>query len=114
MNKMTYVTAVEFAIANLDNAEVVEKLTALRDSLVKRNSADRKPTKTQVANEGIKADILAFLADGEKHTVTEIMGGVASLADASNQKAATLVTSLVKSGLVVREEIKRKAYFSLA
>lgn len=114
MKQMTYVEAVNFAIDNLSNDAVVERLTALRDSLVKRNTADRKPTKTQVANEGIKADILAFLADGEKHTVTEIMGGVASLADASNQKAATLVTALVKAELVKREEIKRKAYFSLA
>lgn len=114
MKQMTYVEAVNFAISNLDNDAVVERLTALRDSLIKRNTADRKPTKTQVANEGIKADILAYLADGEKHTVTEIMSGVASLADASNQKAATLVTALVKAELVKREEIKRKAYFSLA
>lgn len=114
MTKMTYVTAVEFAIDHLDNGEVVEKLMALRDSLVKRNAGDRKPSKMQVANEGIKADILAYLADGEKHTVTEIMQGVASLEGASNQKAATLVTQLVNAQLVVREEIKRKAYFSLA
>lgn len=114
MMKMTYVDAVNFALNVVEDEAVKEKLTALRDSLVKRNTADRKPTKTQVANEGIKADILAFLADGEKHTVTEIMSGVASLADASNQKAATLVTALVKAELVKREKIKRKAYFSLA
>lgn len=114
MTKMTYVDAVNFALNVVADEAVKEKLTALRDSLVKRNTADRKPTKTQVANEGLKADILAFLADGEKHTVTEIMSGVPSLAEASNQKAATLVTALVKAELVVREEIKRKAYFSLA
>ena len=114
MKQMTYVEAVNYAIENLDNETVVARLSALRDSLVKRNSADRKPTKTQVANEGIKADILAYLADGEKHTVTEIMENVTSLAGASNQKAATLVTALVKAELVNREEIKRKAYFSLA
>lgn len=114
MTKMTYVDAVNFALNVVADEAVKEKLTALRDSLVKRNTADRKPTKTQVANEGLKADILAFLADGEKHTVTEIMSGVPSLAEASNQKVATLVTALVKAELVVREEIKRKAYFSLA
>lgn len=114
MTKMTYVDAVNFALNVVADEAVKEKLTALRDSLVKRNTADRKPTKTQVANEGLKADILAFLADGEKHTVTEIMSGVSSLAEASNQKVATLVTALVKAELVTREEIKRKAYFSLA
>ena len=114
MEKMTYVKALEIAIASLGEGEVVDKLEALKASIVKRNASDRKPTKTQVANEGIKADILAYLADGEKHTVTEIMENVASLSGASNQKAATLVTALVKADLVNREEIKRKAYFSLA
>ena len=114
MKKMTYVDALNFAIDNLSNDEVVAKLTALRDATAKRNSADRKPTKTQKENEGIKADILNFLADGEKHTVTEIMAGVPTLAGASNQKASSLVGQLVKNGAVKREEIKRKAYFSLA
>lgn len=112
--KMTYAQALEIAIASLTDETVVNRLSDLKASIEKRNAADRKPSKTQIANEGIKADILAYLIDGEKHTVTEIMGGVASLADASNQKAATLVTALVKAELVKREEIKRKAYFSLA
>jgi hypothetical protein len=98
----------------VDNAEAVERLTALRDATVKRNSAERKPTKVQEANEGIKTEILEFLADGEKHTVSEIMEGVASLNGASNQKAASLVRQLKDAGVLVREEIKRKAYFHLA
>lgn len=114
MKKMTYVDALNFAIENLSNDEVVAKLTALRDATAKRNAADRKPTKTQKENENIKSDILDFLADGEPHTVTEIMQGVPSLNGASNQKASSLVSQLVKAGTVVREEIKRKAYFKLA
>ena len=114
MTKMTYSTAIEYAINHIEDAEVIEKLTALKASIDKRNSADRKPTKTQQANEGIKADILAFMADGGKYTVTEIMEGVPSLHDASNQKAASLVRQLKDSGALVREEIKRKAYFHIA
>lgn len=114
MKKMTYVEALNFAINAIENEEVVERLTALRDATAKRNSADRKPTKTQQANEAIKAEILEFLADGEAHTVTEIMAGVASLNDASNQKAASLVRQLKDSGALVREEVKRKAYFKIA
>lgn len=114
MEKMTYVNALDIAINAVGAGEVADKLTALKTSIQKRNAGDRKPTKTQVANEGLKADILAFLADGELHTVTEIMGGVASLEGASNQKVATLVTQLVKAQLVTREEIKRKAYFKVA
>ena len=114
MKKMTYVEALNIAIATVDNAEVVERLTALRDATAKRNSADRKPTKTQEANEAIKAEILEVMADGVARTVTEIMSAVPSLADASNQKAASLVRQLKDSGALVREEIKRKAYFKVA
>ena len=112
--KMTYVDALNVVLADLADGEVKDKLTALRASIQKRNASDRKPSKTQVANEGLKADILAYLADGELHTVTEIMAGVASLEGASNQKVATLVTQLVKAELVTRQEIKRKAYFKVA
>ena len=111
MKKMTYVEALNFAIDNLDNAEVVERLIALRDATAKRNSADKHPTKTQEANKGLKADILAFLADGSAHTATEIMGAVGI---ESNQKVSALLTQLKNDELVTRELIKRKAYFKIA
>ena len=114
MTKMTYVTAIEAALNGTLTDEVVEKLEALKASLVKRNSGNKAPTKTQKENEAIKAEILNFLADGEKHTVSEIMAGVPSLANGSNQKATALVSALYKAQLIVREEIKRKAYFSIA
>lgn len=114
MKKMTYVEALTIAIEAVQNEEARERLEALREATMKRNSADRKPTKTQEANEAIKSDILAFLANGEVHTVSEIMASVPSLADASNQKASALVRQLVDSGAVVREEIKRKAYFKIS
>ena len=69
MKKLTYVDALNAAI-ELTEGEVREKLIALRDATAKRNAADRKPTKTQQANEGIKSEILDFLADGGKYTVT--------------------------------------------
>lgn len=114
MKKMTYIEALNIAIESCPNAEAVERLIALRNATAKRNSADRKPTKTQEANEAIKAEILEFLADGAPRTVSEIMEGVASLNGASNQKAASLVRQLKDSGALVREEIKRKAYFKVA
>ena len=111
--KMTYVDALNVAI-EVTEGEVKDKLIALRDATAKRNSTDRKPTKTQTANESIKADILALLADGQARTVSEIMSGVPSLADASNQKAASLVRQLTVAGAIIREEVKRKAYFKIA
>ena len=52
-NKMTYVKALEIAIKAVeDNKEVAEQLEALKASVAMKNSAERKPTATQKANEG--------------------------------------------------------------
>lgn len=113
MNKMTYVKALEIAIKAVeDNKEVAEKLEALKASVAKKNSAERKPTVTQKANEGYKEAILAYMETGKKYTITELMKGVVELADLSNQRVSALVRQLKEDGLVLREEEKRKAYFS--
>ena len=112
MTKMTYVNALEIAIATVENAEAKAKLEALKASIAKKNSAERKPTATQKANEGYKVAILEFLAEGGKHTITDIMKGCGAVAELSNQRVSAIVRQLVEGGQVVREEIKRKAYFS--
>lgn len=106
MTKMTYAMALEIAInAVADNAEVAEKLTALRAQIEKKNSAERKPTKAQVANDALKGEILTALT--ERMTATE----VAEKFGISNQKASALLTAMVKGGIVERTVDKRKAYF---
>ena len=112
-NKMTYVKALEIAIKAVeDNKEVAEKLEALKASVAKKNSAERKPTATQKANEGYKTAILEFMEVGKKYTITDLMKEVVELADLSNQRVSALVRQLKEDGLVLREEEKRKAYFS--
>ena len=112
-NKMTYVKALEIAMKAVeDNKEVTEKLTALKESISKKNSAERKPTATQKANEEYKKAILSFMEIGKKYTISELMKEVVELADLSNQRVSALVRQLKDSGLVERTEEKRKAYFS--
>lgn len=112
-NKMTYVKALEIAIKAVeDNKEVTEKLEALKESISKKNSAERKPTATQKANEEYKKAILSFMEVGKKYTISELMKEVVELADLSNQRVSALVRQLKDSGLVERTEEKRKAYFS--
>ena len=117
MEKLTYVVALNTAISALsadpDMTAVVEKLTALRDQQVKRNTADRKPTKAQVANEALKAEILAVLTD-EPMTVTDIMGKSDALSALSNQKVSALVNALCDDGKAVKTTEKRKSYFARA
>lgn len=115
MEKMTYVKALEVALnCEALSAEVREKLSALRDQQVKRNSAEKKPTKTQQANEGVKSHVLEVLASCENPvTVSELMQADEELSQLSNQKVASLVRQLVDAGKVQRLEEKRKAYFTL-
>lgn len=79
--------------------------------LAKKNSAEKKPTAVQVANEGIKADILAGMEVGKKYTITDLMKSVDACAELSNQRVSALVRQLVADGSVERTEEKRKAYF---
>lgn len=115
--KTTYKTAIEYAIKNLPDApaDVRDKLTALVASLEKKSGAERKPTATQVANEGFKSAIIDFLREADKpQTVTDILKGVAALNGFSNQKVSALMTQLVNSGLVVKTTDKRRSYFAIA
>ena len=112
---MTNVKAIEFVLTNCNvPADVAEKLTAMKASFEKKSSAERKPTPTQQENAGFKAEILSLLADGNQYTITDIMKGVPSMSDLSNQRVSAIVRQLTLSGEVVRVEDKRKAYFKLA
>lgn len=113
--KLTYVAALTYAIENGNlPAEIAEKLTALRTQQEKRNTAEKKPTKVQEANLGIKQVILTALEGQEAKTVSEIQTLSEELGQLSNQKVASLVRQLVEEGKLIREEEKRKAYFRLA
>lgn len=115
-SKMTYVDALNAAIAvETLSDEVRNKLTVLRDQTAKRNSADAKPTKTQLANEAIKDAILAALAVvGKPVTISELQEADAALSDMTNQKVSALVRQLVEAGKVRKDIEKRKSYFSVA
>lgn len=80
--------------------------------LAKKNSADKKPTKVQVENEGIKAEILEGMEVGKAYTITDLIKEVPAIAELSNQRVSALVRQLVADGSVVRTEEKRKAYFT--
>lgn len=90
---------------------MVEFIDHELELLAKKNSAEKKPTAVQVANEGIKGNILEGMEDGKKYTITDLQKSIAELADLSNQRVSALVRQLVADGSVERVEEKRKAYF---
>ena len=102
------------ATVKVSGADVAGFLNHELELLDRKNTVDKKPTATQVANEGIKADIKAFLDahKGEKFTVSALMKSVPVIADASNQKVSSLVRQMVLDGQADRIEDKRKAYFT--
>ena len=80
--------------------------------LNKKNSAEKKPTAQQTANEGIKTAILDGMESGKAYTITEIIKSVPECADLTNPRVSALMRQMVDSGAVVRTEDKRKAYFT--
>lgn len=110
-NKMTYVSV----ISDVLNGEVLtdahkEKLTALKASLEKRASGERKPTATQKANVAVKEAIANFLGTVEFATATEIGKACGEI---SNQKASALLKQMVDEGSVEKFTEKRKTYFKI-
>lgn len=106
---VTYGTTVEQAV------EFIDKEMGL---LARKNSGDKKPTKTQQENEKHKVLICEFLANKPEekkgYTCTEVIKLVPELNEFSTQKIAPLMRQLENAGKVEREEVKGKTLFHLA
>lgn len=96
-----------------DNAEMVAFIDH-EIELLDKKASNKKATKTQEANVGIKSTILAVLEGGKSMTVTEMQGASTELGELSNQKVSALVRQLVEAGEVVKTIDKKVSRFSLA
>ena len=106
--KMTNRVALTAAIEALgdSNPEAVAKLSKMIEQL----------TAQQTKNEGIKGDILAFLADNSDSgfTVSDLLKSIPSLEGDSNQHVSALMRALVLDGRVTKYSEKRRTYFKIA
>lgn len=93
---------------------LVEFIEHELELLAKKNSADKKPTAQQTANEAIKSAILEAMEADRLYTITELQKSIPECAELSNQRVSSLMRQLKDSGMVIRTEDKRKAYFSKA
>ena len=96
-----------------DNAEMVAFIDH-EIELLDKKASNKKATKTQEANIGIKSTILAVLEGAKSMTVTGMQGASAELGELSNQKVSALVRQLVEAGKVVKTIDKKVSRFSLA
>jgi hypothetical protein len=119
------------AVKAMLNGEKVEGFT-LQDALTfldgrievvnnkNAKGGERKPTKTQLENEGIKAQIIEVLSAAEQPMSIGDIGKEIDIP--SNQKVSALVSQMLTvrkgvpnpEGCIVRTEVKGKAYFALA
>ena len=114
-NKMTYVMALDNALALVTDEETCEKLKALKVQLQKKSkSGSSKPTKRQVENaEVLQPAVLQFLATVEKATATQVAQGVNVPFEVTTSRATSALKALEKSDKVVNSVEKRVSYYAL-
>lgn len=110
VDKFELVKAILVAQGEDELADFIDERIAVQ---VKRTE-NRKPTKAQVANEGLKDRIVEILDNAEGGmTATEILNADV-VAFGSVQKVTALLKALVDNGKVVKEVDKKKAFFRIA
>lgn len=105
----------EIRNAVIDNAEMVAFIDHEIELLDNKRSASKKPTKTQIENEGFKATLMEYFTrvDAPK-TIKEIQAEVPEMANLTNQRITHLLSDLVKTEVVTKEYVKKVPYFSIA
>ena len=95
--------------------ELVEGIDARIEALNKKSAGSKKPTKTQIENEGIYADIIALMADGVTRTNKAITDAYNAIygTDYSTNKIQAQVTKAVKGGALDRAVVKGVVYFTI-
>lgn len=104
MTNREFLTAIA-SNTSLDSAltEFATEQIAKMDARNEARKASSKPSKTAIANEPIKASIMAFLSQQTEPTIAcTIAEGVGI----STAKASSLLRQLVESGKVVKSEVK--------
>lgn len=94
--------------------EIIEGIDARIEALNKKSSGTKKPTKIQVENEGIYANIIALMGDNVARTNRAITDAYNTLyeTDFSTNKIQVQVTKAVKTGELDRSVIKGVVYFT--
>ena len=106
MEKMTYVNALTIAIAQVGEGEVAEKLTALKDQL-ERKGENRKP-RVNTAKIELAEKAHNIMEKGVAYRVADL----AKMLGVSTQKLTPAMGLLIEDGRVVKEVVKRVAFYT--
>lgn len=91
---------------------VDNEVTLLDRKAEKAKSGDRKASATQLANEGLKAEILADMEVGKAYSVGEIRKTIECCIGLSSQKVTPLMKQLAESGAVEKTVEKGVTYYT--
>ena len=116
-NIITGISAEDYEVLapEFSREEIVGGIDARIEALNKKSTGSKKPTKTQIENEGIYANILALMADGAARTnkaITDIYNTLYGT-DYSTNKIQAQVTKAGKGGALDRTVIKGVVYFTI-
>lgn len=108
---ITRVQALDFAIANLDNQEVVEVLAKMRESLAKPRKKSDAPSKARVENLALVDAACAAIGDNvvTPKWLTEHVNGILT-----TQKAAAVMRLGVEVGKIEKVVDGRNVTYKVA
>lgn len=97
-----------------DEIKFVEHEIELLDKKNVNKSGEKNLTAKQKENEGHKTTIAELLEGSEGMTISEMLKVGNFPEEMTNQRLSAIVRQMIESGVIVRTEKNRKAYFSLA
>ena len=97
------------------NEELVTFIDHEIQLLEKKSNSAKKPTKTQIENANLKAEILAYLTEADSpKCIKELQAEIPSLSELTNQRITHLLTDLKNAELIVKQYNKKVPYYSVA
>ena len=112
-NKITY-KELYTALLELDEVKAnkmwTDKLHDALEALDKKSTA-KATTKTQIANEEIKANILELMTDNSLYTCTQMLKMLDDERVVSQQKVSALFNALADEGKVEKIKDKKTTFF---
>ena len=112
--KVTNKSALNFVLDNCElPKEISDKLSAMIVALDKKStSGEKKPTATQIANEGYKALIVDYLNSlGKGATCADMIKEIPEFNDFSTSKVSALTKQLVDKNVIDKVMVKGRAFF---
>ena len=98
-----------------DNEEMVAFIDHEIELLELKSNSPKKPTKTQIENDGIKAEIVAYLTEVDTpKSIKQLQAEIPSISGLMNQRVARMLTDLVKAETLKKEYVKKTPYYSIA